>query len=139
MGLVPAAQLGVSLLFDIIRMTVDAVAAWLPHAAAAPLDAPLVGLPGMIAQTGQLLDIGPWMVVLLAAAFSCSAGFLNVLPIPPLDGGQAVLVAVRSLARGRANEAVLRRVRLAGLWILVGVTGAITALDSIRVLVQLGH
>jgi len=135
----PALQIGISLLFDIVRMTVDAVAAWLPNAASAPMDAPLVGLPGMVAQTGQLLDIGPWMLVLLAAAFSCSAGFLNALPIPPLDGGQAFLIVVRAVTRGRANERFLGHLQVAGLRVLLVFSGGITALDLVRVLTQSGH
>jgi membrane-associated protease RseP (regulator of RpoE activity) len=134
-----AIGLGVGLLGDIVRLTVDAVAAWLPNATTAPLDAPLVGLPGMIAQTGQLLDIGPWMVVLLAAAFSCSAGFLNALPIPPLDGGQAFLIVVRAASRGRANERLLGRLQVAGLRALLVFSVGITALDLVRVLTHSGH
>ena len=130
---------GWSLLIDIIRMTIDALAAWLPNAIARPLDAPLVGLPGMVAQTGQLLDIGPYMLVILAAAFSCSAGFLNALPIPPLDGGQAFLVVVRALSRGHANEKLLGRVQVVGLRALLVFSGGITALDLVRLLAQSGH
>ncbi len=139
MAPLPAIQLGITLLLEIVRLTVDAVAAWLPHAAAAPLDAPIVGLPGMVAQTGQLLDIGPWMVILLAAAFSCSAGFLNALPIPPLDGGQAALIALRAALGERVNERIVNRLQVAGLRALIVFSGGITALDVVRIVAGPGH
>jgi regulator of sigma E protease len=129
-------QGGVQLLAEIVRLTVAAVAAWVPNAFAAPMDAPIVGLPGMVTQTTQLLDMGPWMVFVLAAAFSCSAGLLNILPIPPLDGGQALLVAVRAIGRGHVDEAFLGRLQVAGLRVLLVFSGGITVLDMVRVLAQ---
>ncbi|MBC8063480.1 MAG: site-2 protease family protein [Chlorobia bacterium] len=59
-----------------------------------------VGGPISIAQaTSNAVKFGPGTVVLLAGLLSISVGIFNLLPIPPLDGGQ-MLVAVAETVRG---------------------------------------
>lgn len=59
-----------------------------------------VGGPIRIAQvTSEAVKIGPGLVILLAASLSISVGIFNLLPIPPLDGGQ-MMVAIAEMLRG---------------------------------------
>ena len=81
----------------IIDQTINSITAFLPVAGARPLDLPMVGIPGMIGAVGTMLAIGPYMLVILAAAMSLSLGLMNLLPIPPLDGGQAAMIGLKAL------------------------------------------
>lgn len=59
-----------------------------------------VGGPISIAKaTSDAVKIGPEAVIFLSAVLSISVGIFNLLPIPPLDGGQ-MLVAVAEMFRG---------------------------------------
>lgn len=59
-----------------------------------------VGGPAtMVAATGQMITLGIDRVIILAAMLSISVGIMNLLPIPPLDGGQ-IVVAIAEMLRG---------------------------------------
>jgi regulator of sigma E protease len=59
-----------------------------------------VGGPIAIARaTSDAVKIGPEAVIYLSAVLSISVGIFNLLPIPPLDGGQ-MLVAFAEMLRG---------------------------------------
>jgi len=64
-----------------------------------------LGGPIKMAQVaGQVASIGPWEFIQLLAFFSINLGFINLLPIPMLDGGHLALYAVEA-ARRRPLEA----------------------------------
>lgn len=59
-----------------------------------------VGGPiSIVTATSQQVQKGPMDVILLAALLSISLGIFNLLPFPPLDGGQMV-VALAEMVRG---------------------------------------
>ncbi|MCG9896326.1 MAG: RIP metalloprotease, partial [Fimbriimonadaceae bacterium] len=61
-----------------------------------------VGGPISMAQTAtQAADAGIIGLVSLAASLSIVLGIMNLLPIPPLDGGQMVVAVVEMFRRGR--------------------------------------
>ncbi len=61
-----------------------------------------VGGPGsMIKATSDSIREGFWPVIRLAALLSISVGIFNLMPIPPLDGGQMWIAFVEMLRRGR--------------------------------------
>jgi membrane-associated protease RseP (regulator of RpoE activity) len=101
--------------------TINAIASFLPIATKSPLDMPLVGIPGMIAAPGQMLNApggGPFLVVILAAAISFSMGIINLLPLVPLDGGQA-FVAILKGVLGRFYPERAMSVVMVGMFALV--------------------
>ncbi len=51
--------------------------------------------------SGEVAKAGIWPLINLTALLSISIGFLNLLPIPLLDGGHLLYYAVEA-ARGRA-------------------------------------
>lgn len=53
------------------------------------------------AATNEATNQGPFDVLGLAAGLSISLGILNLLPVPPLDGGQIVVAFAEMLRRGR--------------------------------------
>lgn len=61
-----------------------------------------VGGPISIAKaTSEAVRLGPETVVALAAMLSISVGIFNLLPIPPLDGGQMMVALIEMLRGGR--------------------------------------
>jgi membrane-associated protease RseP (regulator of RpoE activity) len=59
---------------------------------------------GLAQITDEVIDLGPWTVVRLVAIVSIGLGVMNLLPLPPLDGGHAALVVVEWV-----GSVVLRR------------------------------
>lgn len=59
------------------------------------------GLGSVVEQTHKATETGWWSVVFLAAMLSISLGVMNLLPIPPLDGGQMVVAFIELLRGGR--------------------------------------
>lgn len=61
-----------------------------------------IGGPMSIATTtSQATESGMYMVILLAGLLSISLGVLNLLPVPPLDGGQIVVAIIEMFRGGR--------------------------------------
>lgn len=119
----------------VVDGTMQALASLMPATAANPLNMPLMGVPGMVTTTSALIGQGSDMVVVLIAVFSASVGFTNLLPIPPLDGGKAVLVLFKILLGDRYPDSFglrLQRVTFIG---LIGLMIAINGIDLIRTLI----
>ena len=65
-----------------------------------------LGGPIKIAKmSGQAANLGFEMLVQLVAGLSLGIGFLNLLPIPPLDGGHLVFYAVEAAHRASGIRA----------------------------------
>lgn len=61
-----------------------------------------VGGPISIARaTSDAVKLGPGYVIFLSALLSISVGIFNLLPIPPLDGGQMMVAVAETLRRGK--------------------------------------
>ena len=67
-----------------------------------------LGGPLRMAQiAGQTASLGLFEFVQLIAFFSINLGFINLLPIPMLDGGHLVLYAIEGIRRRPASERVV--------------------------------
>lgn len=61
-----------------------------------------VGGPISIARaTSDAVKLGPAFVIWLSAMLSISVGIFNLLPIPPLDGGQMMVAVAEAIRRGK--------------------------------------
>ncbi|MCW5937451.1 MAG: site-2 protease family protein [Fimbriimonadaceae bacterium] len=93
-----------------------------------------IGGPGTIAeQTSVAKKVGFHAIVLLSGLLSISLGVLNLLPIPPMDGGQ-MLVAFVEVFRGgrRLSLRVQNTLHTVGFMLIM-------ALSLAAVTVDLGH
>ncbi len=80
-----------------------------------------LGGPIKIAQvSGQALSLGILSFISLAALISINLGFINLLPIPMLDGGHLLLYGVEAVRRRPANAAVQEWAFRAGFAMIVG-------------------
>jgi regulator of sigma E protease len=66
-----------------------------------------LGGPLKIAKvSGEAMAVGITAFIWLAAMISINLGFINLLPIPMLDGGHLMLYGIEAIRRRPANEAV---------------------------------
>ncbi len=83
-----------------------------------------IGGPIEIARQSQLAFRRGWeSFVSLLVIISINLGVLNLLPIPILDGGQAVLFILEGAKRGPLPRRALEWVQQVGLLLLVGLMG----------------
>lgn len=79
----------------------------------------LSGPVGMAQVAGDAARAGIMDFVAVVAVISTAIGFLNLLPIPVLDGGHLVFHAYEAVARRPPNDAVVRVLMVAGLTIIL--------------------
>ncbi len=66
-------------------------------------------------QTMQVLSEGVWELMLFMAMISMSLGFMNLLPIPPLDGGKIVIEIGQKIVRKNLPQKAQIGISYAGL------------------------
>ena len=80
-----------------------------------------LGGPVRIADmAGKAAALGFEWLVQLVALLSVGIGFLNLLPIPPLDGGHLVFYGIEAVARRPVSERVMEAVYRVGLLMVLG-------------------
>ncbi len=99
-------------------------------------DSPSVsGLIGVVADGGDFIGLNALLALQFAIMMSVNLAVLNLLPIPPLDGGKALLCA---LERIHARAYLLHiPLNVAGLFAIVGYVGYATAHDLRRLIVAI--
>ena len=98
-----------------------------------------LGGPLLIAQmTGESAKAGIWAYLGFIAFISVNVGFLNVLPVPVLDGGHFMFILYEGIARRKIPQNIKFRILQVGMMILfllmviviINDTGRILAPDS---------
>ena len=118
----------------IASSTVAAFAGFLPHATTRPLDSPFLGMPGMVRASGLFAAQGIEGLLLFFAAINLSLFLVNLLPFPPLDGGQAVLAILRRLMGRLVTELVAHGIAAVGLGALIVFIVFVNGVDVVRML-----
>lgn len=70
-----------------------------------PLKDAVAGPIGIAQMTGEVAALGAEPLIRLAALISVSLAIVNLLPIPGLDGGRIVFVAIEGIRRGKRISA----------------------------------
>lgn len=92
-----------------------------------------LGGPIMIAKTSGEVATGGWIAFLSFLAFmSINLGFINLLPIPVLDGGHIVFNTVEALRGKPLNARVVEWVFMAGFFMLMSLMVFVTINDLTR-------
>lgn len=89
----------------------------------------VAGPVGIASATGQALALGPISVLQLAGLLSLNLAFLNVLPIPALDGGRFFFLVVEVITRKRTHPTLEKWVHTVGFVVLIGLIMLITFND----------
>lgn len=94
----------------------------------------VAGPVGIVHQAQQMgiLSGGFLSILTFAALLSVNLAVMNVLPIPPLDGGRAVLICVESLVGRNKTEKVEYALNYGGYILLLGLIVVITIRDVVR-------
>ena len=95
----------------------------------------LAGPVGIAQVTGEVAKAGWQPLVELAALLSLNLAIINILPIPALDGGRIVFVALEWIRRGkRISPQREGLVHLVGFTLLIGSIVLISYFDIIRII-----
>lgn len=92
----------------------------------------VAGPVGIAAVTNQAVAFGPIAVLQLAGLLSLNLAFLNVLPIPALDGGRFFFLVVEVITRRRTHPVLEKWVHTVGFAILIGLVLLITYNDILK-------
>lgn len=84
---------------------------------------------GIAQYARQALLTSPRMLIWLIGFFSLQLGILNLLPIPVLDGGHILILAVEGTLRRELSDRLKERVMQLGFVFLVAFMGMVIVLD----------
>jgi len=89
---------------------------------------------GIASEAGQAVQEGTFAVVTLMAALSLNLGILNLLPIPILDGGNILLLAMEGIRRRDFSMSFKERFVQVGLVFLLVLFAYVMYNDVMRLL-----
>jgi len=89
---------------------------------------------GIAREAGQAAQRGPMRLLELTAIISLNLGLLNLLPIPILDGGHILMLAVEGTLRRELSVAFKERLVQVGLVFLLAFFAFVMYNDIIRVI-----
>jgi regulator of sigma E protease len=99
----------------------------------------LAGPVGIVQLSGEAAKSGPMTLLFLTAAISLNLGLLNLLPIPILDGGHVLMLAIEGLLRRDLSMTFKERFVQVGLVFLLSVFAFVMYSDILRVIQGHGH
>jgi regulator of sigma E protease len=99
----------------------------------------LAGPVGIVQLSGEAAKSGPLTLLDLTAVISLNLGLLNLLPIPILDGGHVLMLAIEGLLRRELSLTFKERFVQVGLVFLLSVFAFVMYSDILRVIQQHGH
>src|ERR1700730_2894818 len=94
----------------------------------------LAGPLGIARVSGQAAQRGPMTLLGLMAVISLNLGLLNLLPIPILDGGHVLLLAIEGTIRRDLSIAVKERFVQVGLVFLLGIFAFVMYSDILKII-----
>ncbi len=87
-----------------------------------------IGIAGMVGEARQL---GLAYLITFTALISINLAVLNLLPIPALDGGRLLFVAIEAVKRSRLSPKWTNRVNIIGFILLMGLMVIVTIKDIV--------
>jgi regulator of sigma E protease len=94
----------------------------------------LQGIVGIARESGRAAKGGPMRLIELMAVISLNLGLLNLLPIPILDGGHVLLLAIEGTLRRDLSIAVKERFVQVGLVFLLGIFAFVMYSDILKLI-----
>jgi regulator of sigma E protease len=88
---------------------------------------------GIAAEIGNVFfTVGPIYTLFLAGILSANLAVVNILPMPPLDGGRILVIVLKSALRGRVSLQAERLTYVVGFALLIGFLLWVSAFDIAR-------
>lgn len=103
-----------------IGMVVQAVAGLFNPATAAETVSGSTSIMGMAVMSKMYADAGFAMFLQFMAMISVSLGIMNLLPIPPLDGGRFVIEIFQKISRKTVGYKAMNYLSIAGMTLFIG-------------------
>ncbi|MGB9070628.1 MAG: RIP metalloprotease RseP [Candidatus Acidiferrales bacterium] len=94
----------------------------------------LQGVIGIARESGRAAKRGPVDLIFLAAVISLNLGLLNLLPIPILDGGHVLMLAIEGTMRRDLSITFKERFVQVGLVFLLGLFAFVMYSDIMRII-----
>lgn len=94
----------------------------------------VVGPVGIVGLVDEAANFGLISLLSFTAFISLNLAIINLLPIPALDGGRLVFVAIEAVVRRPINPVWMMRVNFAGFTFLILLMVAVTYNDILRIL-----
>jgi regulator of sigma E protease len=127
-----AVGLALSNTWDMLVLLKQEIFGWITGNSAPELSGP-IGIAQITGEVTQQMGIQGWL--LLAILFSINLAILNILPIPMLDGGRLLFVAIEWVRRGkRVSPEREGLVHLIGFIVLITLIVLISANDISRLI-----
>ena len=106
--------------FNYIGMVVVAVAGLFNPQTAADTVSNSTSVMGMAVLSKEYADAGPLEFLFFMSMISVSLGIMNLLPIPPLDGGRFVIEIFQKLTKRKVGYKAMNAMTKAGMALFVG-------------------
>ncbi|MBW6468343.1 MAG: M50 family metallopeptidase [Coriobacteriia bacterium] len=91
---------------------------------------------GITVEVAEAARMGPLNYAWIVALLSLSLGVMNILPIPPLDGGKVALELVEAVARRPLSRRFSLGLSLSGAILLFSLIGYLMYADVVRYFIQ---
>jgi regulator of sigma E protease len=92
----------------------------------------ITGPVGMVSLVNQTQSIGATSYMYLVALVCLNLAFINLLPLPALDGGRIVMVLIRKITGSWITDNIEGKIHLAGMLLLLGIFVMVTWNDIVR-------
>lgn len=92
----------------------------------------VVSMISTVVEQKQPISEKVYQLLWMFALVSISLGFMNLLPIPPLDGNHLVLIVVEAVRRRRLSVRVQQVIGMVGLFLIIALAVAGLAFDILR-------
>ncbi len=89
---------------------------------------------GIAKITSQAVALGPISVLQLVGLLSLNLAFLNILPIPALDGGRFFFILVEAVTRRKVHATFEKWVHTVGFVVLIGLILLVTYNDILKLI-----
>lgn len=93
----------------------------------------VTGIVGIASYTGQVIPLGFSFLLRFAAILSVNLGFINILPIPALDGGRILFILIEKIKGSPVKQKTEQIFHTTGFFILIGLMIVVTYFDLIRI------
>ncbi len=95
------------------------------HSVGADVSGPV----GIAVMTGKIAQQGIWPLLQFAALLSLNLSIVNFLPIPALDGGRFLFLAIEAIRRKKASLKLEVAIHRVGFFFLIGLVILVTVRD----------
>jgi regulator of sigma E protease len=88
----------------------------------------------IVYESAKIVQESIWQYIWFLAIITINIGIVNLLPIPPLDGGRLLILAIEGIKRGELNKKAVLAVNAVGMVMLLGLMVYFVFTDIIKIM-----